>query len=423
MQTFILRQLPFRYIILKRCLNTQLSHLNMTIKPNSNAKPFSPEDAGLKKMIQIFQKSALFHSSRLNLYTYCKRVLPYLITKLETFQFFNLKDIFGFNLFQKSDKAPQNQQNPFNDPNFKPENHKTPNQNNSNNNDNKGWIGLVIVGVVILITFIISLNRYELEKRDKIIQAYQEREKKLETLNNNTSDQNDQSENSNQNPRQVNQTTATRDRNLNQNDFNNRNLLSPDLNVQWNQVYKFFQLKQISEIRATKSNPNVFIFFKEPVEINGYKTKYCMTQISPEKIESEVERIQTDLNYNFDERIHVRFYNMSAFRVLFNLLFVAGIVYLLFRGTKSGLSKIKNMPNEMISRFGKANYTMIDPHLKTGVPKVSFNDVAGLHEAKIEVKEFVDYLAQPERFTKLGARVPKGALLLGPPGCGKTLLG
>ena len=54
--------------------------------------------------------------------------------------------------------------------------------------------------------------------------------------------------------------------------------------------------------------------------------------------------------------------------------------------------------------------------------KVTFADVAGVDEAKDELTEIVDFLKKPERYTDIGARIPKGVLLVGPPGTGKTLL-
>ena len=68
---------------------------------------------------------------------------------------------------------------------------------------------------------------------------------------------------------------------------------------------------------------------------------------------------------------------------------------------------------------GKAKARLFD---KDNDIKVTFKDVAGLEEAKVEVMEVVDFLRKPEKYKELGGKIPKGALLVGPPGTGKTLL-
>ncbi|MEO1259393.1 MAG: ATP-dependent zinc metalloprotease FtsH [Bacteroidota bacterium] len=68
--------------------------------------------------------------------------------------------------------------------------------------------------------------------------------------------------------------------------------------------------------------------------------------------------------------------------------------------------------------FGKSSATAY----KKETGSVTFDDIAGLEEVKVEVREVVDFLKSPERYTKLGAKIPKGVLLVGPPGTGKTLL-
>ena len=63
----------------------------------------------------------------------------------------------------------------------------------------------------------------------------------------------------------------------------------------------------------------------------------------------------------------------------------------------------------------KADYTLVDPQIKKGLG-TKFSDVAGLKQAKIEVREFVDYLKNSDKYKELGAKPPKGAILFGPPG-------
>ena len=72
-----------------------------------------------------------------------------------------------------------------------------------------------------------------------------------------------------------------------------------------------------------------------------------------------------------------------------------------------------------IFNIGKSKARLFDKGTKVNI---TFADVAGLDEAKVEVMEIVDFLKNPKKYTALGGKIPKGALLVGPPGTGKTLL-
>ncbi|MFZ4638881.1 MAG: ATP-dependent zinc metalloprotease FtsH2 [Nodosilinea sp.] len=98
--------------------------------------------------------------------------------------------------------------------------------------------------------------------------------------------------------------------------------------------------------------------------------------------------------------------------LLFPLLLIGGLFFL-FRRSSGG----PGGPGQAMS-FGKSKARFM-MEAKTGV---MFDDVAGIDEAKEELQEVVTFLKKPERFTAIGARIPKGVLLVGPPGTGKTLL-
>ncbi|MFT7591224.1 MAG: cell division protease FtsH [bacterium] len=152
--------------------------------------------------------------------------------------------------------------------------------------------------------------------------------------------------------------------------------------------------------------------------LNPEAPDYTVKQIPDFKtFKEDIESAQVGINPKehvlIDTKEESDYSGVTNWIIFFALLF--GFWYLMMRrmGGQAGGGA------GQIFNIGKSKAQLFDKDTKVNV---TFHDVAGLEEAKIEVMEIVDFLKNPKKYTDLGGKIPKGALLVGPPGTGKTLL-
>lgn len=156
-----------------------------------------------------------------------------------------------------------------------------------------------------------------------------------------------------------------------------------------------------NKVSFVTTDNNNYYFFKETQETLASLLEYY--KVSPD--------IFKDIPLTIKPPAQPSVFTQVILPTLLPVLLIVGIFFLFSRQLKGGAQEA--------FRFGESRAREVTPEAKT---KVTFKNVAGVKEAKEELKEIVDFLRSPKKFTDLGAKIPKGVLLVGMPGTGKTLL-
>lgn len=213
---------------------------------------------------------------------------------------------------------------------------------------------------------------------------------------------------------------------------------APETTQTWEQEFKQKMLLQgdVEKLDLIKNKDRVRVYIKpDSIYKKFYSEKLPKAILSKDKVKG-VPLFEFEVNdiKSFQERLAEIYKNNPSLEeiparvtsegewfgpvanTVISLLLIVAVWVLLMR--KMGGQGGAGGPGGIFS-IGKSKATLFDKGAKVNI---TFADVAGLDEAKVEVMEIVDFLKNPKKYTALGGKIPKGALLVGPPGTGKTLL-
>lgn len=202
--------------------------------------------------------------------------------------------------------------------------------------------------------------------------------------------------------------------------------------LQLNNLYKMLQDMDVEKIEIVSHESIALVYIKakslqekqifEPVRKKAFGDAanrgphYSISIGTSDKFEEKIDKAQENVPAEF--KVSPIYNNNKSFLseyswLIFMIIMIVVWVFLMRRMTGGGAG------GGQIFNFGKSRATLFDKDTNVNI---NFHDVAGLAEAKVEIMEIVDFLKNPGKYAALGAKIPKGALLVGPPGTGKTLL-